>query len=165
MELKKIVRLSMFAAIMVALSIVESYIPIFNGSIPGFKLGLANIIVIILLYLYSFKDALYVSILRIFIVGLLRTGLFSTTFIFSISGAILSLIMMFLFKKTKLSIIGVSIVGSVSHSIGQILAATIILQNINLNYYLPFMIIFSIITGIIIGIISKEIVNHLKEIL
>lgn len=159
MNTKKIINISMLLAISVVLSIIESFIPIFSGLIVGVKLGLANIVIIYALYKYGFKDALYVTLLRVILVGLLRTGLFSITFIFSISGAILSIIMMSLFKLTKLSIIGVSIIGSISHVLGQILIAIIILNIPNLVYYLPYLLIFSCITGTIIGIISKEIIK------
>lgn len=153
----------MLLATSIVLSILESFIPIFNGSIAGIKLGLCNIVNIYILYNYNFKDAIYISVLRIIIVGMLRTGLFNISFYFSLIGSMFSIFAMFIAKKTNLSIIGVSIVGAIFHSIGQILIAIILLNTFNLIYYLPYMIIFSIITGIIIGYISKEIVNNLKN--
>ncbi|HOO68251.1 MAG TPA: Gx transporter family protein [Bacilli bacterium] len=160
MTTNKIARISMLLAISVVLGLVESYIPIFNV-IPGVKLGLANIVIVYAIYKYSFKDALYISILRVFLVGLLRSGLFSITFFFSLSGALLSLIFMYLFKKyTKLSVIGVSIIGAISHSIGQIIIAVIFLSNINIIYYFPILLLSSIITGIIVGMLSKKIIEY-----
>lgn len=163
MEMKKFTRLSMLLALSVVLNIIESFIPVFNGSIPGLKLGLANVIVLIVLYLYSFKDAVYISIIRVFLVGILRTGLFSMTFFFSLGGAILSVLIMGLVKKTKLSIIGVSILGSISHSIGQILIAVLLIKNVYIVYYTPWLLLFSIPTGILTGVISKYSVNHLQN--
>ena len=163
MEMKKFTRLSMLLALSVVLNIIESFIPVFNGSIPGLKLGLANVIVLLVLYLYSFKDALYISVLRVIIVGILRTGLFSVTFFFSLGGAILSVLIMSLVKKTKLSIIGVSILGSISHSIGQILIASLLLKNIYVIYYTPWLLLFSIPTGILTGVISKYTLNYLEN--
>ena len=125
----------------------------------GFKLGLANIVVVYVLYKHGFKEALLISILRVLLVSMLRTGLFSITFYFSITGAILSIIMMSLFKLTKLSVIGVSVIGSISHIIGQIFIAFLILNTSSLFTLLPFLMIFSCITGVIIGIISMEIIN------
>ena len=90
---------------------------------------------------------------------MLRTGLFSITFYFSITGAILSIIMMSLFKLTKLSVIGVSVIGSISHIIGQVIIASILLNTSSVFTLLPLLIIFSCITGVIIGIISMEIIN------
>ena len=163
MEIKKITRLSMLLALSVVLNIIESFIPVFNGSIPGLKLGLANVVVLIVLYLYSWKDAVYISILRVFLVGIIRTGLFSVAFFFSLGGSFLSVIVMTLFKKTKLSIIGISILGSISHSIGQILIAIILIQNVYIVYYVPWLLLFSIPTGILTGYLSKYSIDYLKN--
>lgn len=160
--MKKFTRLTMLLALSVVLNIIESFIPLFS-SIPGLKLGLANIIILIVLYLYSFKDALYISLLRIILVGILRTGLFSTTFFFSLGGALLSLVAMFLVKKTKLSIVGVSIVGSIFHSLGQVLVAIVFLKNTYIIYYVPWLLLFSIPTGIIVGLVSKIVLNNLEQ--
>ena len=147
MTIKKISKLSMLLSISVVLSLIESFIPIFNGIIPGIKLGLANIVVLYALYKYSFKEAFYLSLMRVLLVGILRTGLFSITFFFSLSGAIISLIFMYLVKKyTKLSIVGVSIVGAIFHSIGQIIIAIIFLSNINIIYYLLYQNVYYIYT-------------------
>jgi len=149
-------------ALSVVLNIIESFIPISN--IPGLKIGLANSIVLFVLYCYGFKEAFYTSIFRVIIVGLLRTGLFSITFMFSLGGSILSIITMYLFKKIKvLSIIGVSIIGAIAHSIGQIIMAMLILKNYNLIYYLPYLLLFAIPSGILIGIISKNILKYYKK--
>ena len=161
--MKKFTRLTMLLALSVVLNIIESFIPLFNGNIPGLKLGLANIIILIVLYMFSFKDALYVSLLRIILVGILRTGLFSMTFFFSLGGALLSLCSMFIAKKTKLSIIGVSIVGSIFHSVGQILVAILIIKNTYIIYYVPWLLLFSIPTGILVGFTSKTILNNLDN--
>lgn len=164
METRKFTTLSMLLSLAVVLNIIESVIPLFNGYIPGLKLGLANTVILFVLYVYSFKDALYVSILRVILVGILRTGLFSIAFFFSLGGAILSVTMMFIFKKiTKLSIVGISIIGSIFHSLGQIIVAMFILETANMIYYLPWLLLFSIPTGIIVGLISKELVNHLQN--
>ena len=156
MDTKKIINFSMLLAISVVLGIIDSFIPIL---FVGFKLGLANIIVLCVLYKYGFKSAIFISILRVLLVSMLRTGLFSITFYFSITGAILSIIMMSLFKLTKLSVIGVSVIGSISHIIGQVIIASILLNTSSVFTLLPLLIIFSCITGVIIGIISMEIIN------
>ncbi len=166
METKKFIRLSMLLAISIILNLIENLFPFLNGTIPGVKIGLANIIIIYVLFTNSFMDALYVSILRVIIVGLLRTGLFSITFIFSLIGAIISLLSMALFKKiTKLSIVGISIIGSVFHSLGQIICSIILLNNIHMIYYFPFILLVSIPTGIVVGIISKTLIDNTKDIL
>lgn len=163
MELKKITRLSMLLALSIVLNLIESVIPLFNNIIPGLRLGLANTVILTTLYVYTFKDAFSLSMLRILLVGILRTGLLSIPFFFSLGGAICSIIIMGITKKTKLSIVGVSILGSIFHSIGQILVAFLILNNNIMFYYLPLLLIFSIPTGIITGLISKELVKYLKN--
>ena len=163
MEIKKIIYLSMLLAITVILSIFESFIPLFNGIIPGLKIGLANIIIVYSLYICGFKDTLFLSLLKVLLVGILRTGLFSIGFFISLSGSCFSIIMMYIVKKTKLSIIGVSIIGAIFHSIGQVVMAIILLKSFNLIYYLPYLFIFSIFTGIIIGSISKELIKKIPK--
>lgn len=165
MELKQFTRLSMLLALSIVLSIIESMIPLLNGiMIPGLKLGLANIIVVFVLYVYGIKEALYVSLLRILLVGLLRTGLFNITFFFSLSGAIISLLFMFVIKRFPFSILGVSVVGSLGHSLGQIITAIFFLNNVNLLYYLPWLLLFSIPTGICIGLLANKLIEFYKEI-
>ena len=93
--------------------------------------------------------------------GILRTGLFSITFTFSLAGALLSVVAMFLAKKyTKLSIVGVSIVGAIFHSIGEIVIAMLFLSNTNIVYYLPILLVVSLLTGSLVGIITDKILKY-----
>ena len=153
----------MLISFSVVLSIIESFIPLFNGYIPGLKLGIANIIVLIVLYKYDVKDVFFVSILRVIIVGIMRTGLFSINFFFSLFGALFSSISMIIAKKTKLSMVGVSVVGSIFHSLGQIVIAILILKSSNMIYYLPWLLLFSIPTGIFVGVTSKKLLDELED--
>lgn len=162
--MKKFTRLSMLLALSVALNIIETSLPLLNGYIPGLRLGLANIVTLFILYQFGFKDALYVGVLRVFLVGILRTGIFSTTFFFSLTGVLLSIIFMYLAKRfLNLSIIGVSIIGSIAHSTGQILASIFILQMDAMIYYLPWLLLFSIPTGILVGILCKQLVKFYDQ--
>lgn len=163
MEMKKFTRLSLLLGLSVALNIIESFLPLFNGMVPGLKLGLANIVSLFVLYEFGLKDTLYIGVLRVFLVGILRTGLFSTTFFFSLSGMLLSIIMMWVAKKIHLSVIGVSITGSIFHSIGQVLMAIIIVQMTGMIYYLPWLLLFSIPTGIIVGLLCKTLIKYYDE--
>ena len=156
----------MLLALSVALNVIEASLPLFNGYIPGLKLGLANIVTLFIIYQFSLKDAFYVGILRVFLVGILRTGLFSTTFFFSLSGVIFSIICMYLAKNfLKLSIVGVSIVGSIAHSTGQVLTSILLLQMSSMIYYLPWLLLFSIPTGVLVGIICKQLIKFYDEVL
>lgn len=157
----------MLLALSVVLGLIESVIPFFNGTIPGLKLGLANIIVLLVIHAYGFKDAMYVSVLRVILMGILRTGIFSVPFFFSLGGALLSVCVMYVAHKfTKLSLVGVSILGSISHSIGQIVVAMVFINTVNMIYYLPCLLLFSVPTGIVTGIIcnyfSKTLEKQLK---
>ena len=158
MKTRDITKIAILTSICVVISILESLFTFIGDIVPGLKLGLANIVIIFALYEYDFKTAFLVSIIRVLIVALLRTG-FGINFFFSLSGAIFSIIFMYIFKKTRLSIIGVSIIGSLFHSIGQVLVGMLLLDNYNVIYYLPYLLLFSIPTGIVIGIISKKMID------
>lgn len=162
MKTKDITKIAILTSICVVISIIESYFTFIGDIIPGLKLGLANIVIIFTLYEYNFKTAITVSLVRVLIVALLRTG-FGINFFFSLSGTIFSIITMYLFKKTKLSVIGISIIGSLFHSIGQVLVGVLFLNNYNVMYYLPYLLIFSIPTGIVIGIISKKMLDSASK--
>lgn len=164
MKTKSITIISILTAISVVISIIESYFTFIGNIIPGLKLGLANIVVIFALYKYNFKTAISISLVRVLIVALVRTG-FGLNFFFSLVGALFSVISMSLIKKTHLSVIGVSIIGSISHSIGQVLVGIIMLDNYNVIYYLPYLLLFSIPTGILIGIISKRLLKYTEKII
>lgn len=162
--MKKFTRLSLLLALSVALNILESFLPFFNGIIPGLKLGLANIVSVFVLYEFGIKDAFYIGILRVFLVGILRTGLFSPSFFFSLLGAIFSIVAMYIGKKVfRLSIIGVSVMGSIFHSIGQVCMAILLLQMNTMIYYLPWLLLFSIPTGIFVGITCKPLIKYYDE--
>lgn len=164
MKTKDITTISALTAMSVVIGILESIITPVGDILPGLKLGLANVIIIFALYKYNFSKALMISIIRVFIVALLRSG-FGFNFFFSLGGALFSIIVMALAKKTHLSLIGVSILGSISHSIGQVLIGMLILKNSNIIYYLPYLTLFSIPTGIIIGVIAKKLINNTKNII
>lgn len=162
MQIKKMTQLSMYASLAVVLSIFESFIPFLDGyTIPGLKLGLANIVILYVLYTYSFKDAICITLLKVFLVALCRTGLFSYSFYFSFIGSLLSVMSMALLKKINIfSIVGVSIIGAFMHSLGQILVA-IFLLDINLLQYIAFACFLCIPTGLLTGTMSRQLlINH-----
>lgn len=163
MEIKKFTRLSLLLALSIILNIVESFFPILNGMIPGLKIGLANIVILVILYTFTMKDALEISILRVLLVGMMRTG-FGLPFLFSLGGSILSVLSMGIAKKfTNLSILGVSLIGSIFHMIGQIGIAMICLNLPKLAYYIPILFFFAIPTGLLVGYISRYILNHFEK--
>lgn len=164
MKTRDIAIIGVLTSISVVISILESYFTFIGDIIPGLKLGLANIVILFALYKYNFKTAISISLIRVLIVALIKTG-FGLNFLFSIVGAVFSIITMTLIKKTKLSIIGVSLVGSLFHSIGQILVGIIVLNNYNVIYYLPYLLLFSIPTGLFIGIIAKKLLKYTENVI
>lgn len=157
---KRITYLSLLIAIAIILGYFETFIPI-NFGIPGAKLGLANLIGLIALYRFGFRDALIITLLRVFIIASVFTNYYM--FLYSLSGALLSLVIMVLLKKTKLfSTLIISISGAIFHNLGQILVA-LIFYGFNIIYYLPYLIILSLITGSVIGILGQIILAKLPK--
>lgn len=153
--------LGVMTALALILSYVESLIPFFPG-IPGIKLGLANLILVLLLYEYSVRDALLVSIVRILIAGFLFGNLM--TILFSLAGGIISLLIMAFLKKIQgFSMIGVSIAGGCMHNIGQFLMALAVMQTRGLIYYLPALLLAGAATGFLIGIAASLLNRYLPR--
>ncbi|MCI8627955.1 MAG: Gx transporter family protein [Firmicutes bacterium] len=161
MSSKKIAYCGLLTTVALLLSYVERMLAI-PMIVPGMKLGLANVAVLIALYILDNKTAFSISILRILISALLFTGFAS--FLYSASGALLSFTVMAFCKKTNIfSMIAVSILGGISHNIGQITIACVIVENIGLFYYMPFLIILGIATGFITGIVGNKAVYYIKN--
>lgn len=157
----KIATYGLLIALAFILSYIETLIPL-NFTIPGMKLGLANLVVIIALYGMGGKEAFTLSMLRIVLVSLSFGNLSSMAF--SIAGGFLSYLAMVLFKKFKLfSMTGVSIIGGVTHNIGQIVVAIFVVENINIIYHLPILLISGAVTGTLIGIVGALILNRIKK--
>lgn len=159
MKTQKITLLGVLTAGAVIIGIIESFIP--SIGIPGVKLGLANIVILVILYELGALDAIIVNLLRVFLVGLLRGNIFSMGFLMSLTGAVLSLGIMILLHLVikKFSVIGVSVIGSVFHVTGQILIAMLFLGTVYVVYYLPFIAVSAIITGIFVGITAMLIIR------
>lgn len=151
------------AALLAALALIFSYIEVlipFNFGIPGVKLGIANLVVIVALYYLGPKYAFVINMIRVFVAGLLFTGLFGC--LYSLAGALLSFAMMLLIKKTGLfSVTGVSICGGVFHNLGQILIAAFLISSLKIFVYFPVLIISGVISGCIIGVVAFLILQRL----
>ncbi|MCH5304070.1 MAG: Gx transporter family protein [Ruminococcus sp.] len=151
---KRIAKIAIFTALAMIFSYIEAIIP-FNFGIPGVKIGIANIVIVIALYKFGVKETVGISFIRIFLIGLLFGNIVSL--IYSFSGAALSLIGMIICKRLKLSIVGVSAIGGVLHNIGQLTAAAVILQSTAITYYFPVLLISGLVTGLLIGAVSMQI--------
>lgn len=152
---RKIAILGLLTSLAVIFGYIDMLLPVFSG-IPGVKLGLANLAVIIVLYQYGWKEAGAVSLVRIFVVGFLFGNLFGI--LYSLAGAFFSLAAMAFLKKRKgFSMAGVSMAGGVFHNIGQLLAAMAVVENINLVYYFPVLLVSGLLTGVCIGAAAWEV--------
>lgn len=157
---KKVSLLGLFSAFAVILSYVESFIP--SIGIPGIKLGLANLAVVLALYFMGNTAAITVSLIRILIIGMFFGNWFSI--LFSMAGAIASYLIMILFKRIdKFSIISVGVIGGVFHNIAQLIVAMFVVKTYQVIYYMPALIVSGIITGAIIGYISYVIYSRTKN--
>lgn len=162
MKVKNVATLGLCVALAMIMSYIESLFPL-NFAVPGIKMGLANIVIIFLLYRMGFGAACVVSLIRVFLVSLLFGNMMMMAY--SIAGAVLSLGLMFLLKKSgKFSVIGVSIAGGVAHNAGQIIMAIILLGAKQIAYYLPVLAVTGTVTGVLIGIAASIVIKRIKRI-
>ena len=152
-----------YIAAMTALAAVVGYleqlIPVSFFGIPGVKLGLANIVSLIALYLFGKVHAFIIMTARVILVGLMFGNMYAIAF--SLAGGVLSLIIMILLKKTGLfSITGVSAAGGAGHNAGQLITAILTLDSINLVYYIPVLMISGTVCGTVTGILAGVILNR-----
>ena len=160
MKKSRVAFLGLFTAFAMILSFVESQIPTFVA-IPGIKLGLPNIAIIIILYRFGWKEASIISLLRVILTSLLFGTVLSM--LYSIAGAVLSLIVMILLKKF-LSTVTISVVGGVFHNVGQIAVAILVTETQQLLFYLPVLIISGVIAGIVVGLVAATAVSKIEKI-
>ncbi len=160
-NIKRLCTLALMIALAFAFSYLESLIP-FNFGIPGIKLGIANLVVIIALYTMNAKDALFISIIRILLSGLAFSGPFAM--IYSLIGGLLSFSVMFVAEKSnKFSPIGVSALGGTVHNFGQILVAAVVMRTYRIIYYFPILMIVGLVTGIVNGVIADIIIKRIAK--
>ena len=152
---------AMFTALALIFSYVEFLIPL-PVPVPGIKLGLANLVIIIAIYRMGFKYAFTINCVRIIASGLLFSGVFGM--LYSFAGGILSLVVMYILYRTKLfSMVGVSMAGGVMHNLGQLLTACLIVSNIRLMSYFAVLLVSGLISGILIGIVAYQIEKRLPQ--
>lgn len=155
---RKTAYLGLFAAVAIIFGYVESLIPVFAG-IPGVKMGLANLAVLFILDRYSWREAALVSVVRILVIGFMFGNLFSI--VYSLAGAALSLtVMNFLKNHSEFSLIGISVAGGVTHNIGQLIVAMIVVSNTSLMVYAPALLVAGVLAGVAIGMLVKEVLGR-----
>lgn len=162
-KIKRISIIALSVTLAFVLSFFESLVPI-NVGIPGVKPGLANIVVLAALYLLPKRDAFFISMVRILISGLVFSGAFSL--VYSFAGGLLSFLVMIAAMKCKeLSIMGVSVLGALSHNTAQILVAAIVINTYRIAYYLPVLLISAAVSGVAVGMLGGIVVKRLDRVI
>ena len=161
MKASKLARYGLLIALALVLSYAESLLP--SLGVPGVKLGLPNLVIVFALYRLGLWDAWCLSIVRVLLASTLFGSVVSLAY--SVAGAVLSLAVMGLLKKTgKFSPVGVSVAGGVAHNAGQILVAMALLETARLAWYLPVLWISGTVAGVLIGVVSGEVVKRVPDI-
>ena len=159
---KKLAFCAVMIALALALSYAERFIPLqLVIPLPGVKLGLANVVTLVALYLLGWKRTVPIVLIRC-LLGALFGSL--TGLLFSLTGGLLSLGVMALCKRLPLfSVYGVSILGAAAHNIGQILAAMVLMNSVYISAYLPYLLIAAIVTGLLTGGVCARILQVLPK--
>ncbi|MFS0727684.1 Gx transporter family protein [Paenibacillus sp. 1P07SE] len=153
--LRKLTLIAILASLAVVLGIIESLIP-FAVAIPGAKLGLGNIVVVVGLVFFDGKDTLMLIVVKTLLTAFIL-GSFST-FLFSILGALFSFVVMFTMLRLgrgSFSLTAISVAGGICHNLGQLTAAAWVLGTTKIYAYLPFLLVTGIATGIVVGLASS----------
>ncbi|MCM1134514.1 MAG: Gx transporter family protein [Clostridium sp.] len=155
--------MGLLLAFALILSYVETLVPLQIG-IPGVKLGLANLAVVLCLYLLGWREALLLTVVKAFLSGLLFGNLFMI--LYSLAGAVLSAVFMILLKKSGwFHIPAVSACGGVMHNMGQLLIAMKVVDTYGVLYYLPVLIVAGLITGLVLGMAASLLLPGLQKLL
>ncbi len=158
---RKTAVLGMLAAAALLLSYVESILPLTPG-IAGIKLGLPNLLVVLCLYLYGWKEALGMNLVRVLLSSFLFGNLYGL--LYSLCGALLSFAAMGLSKRFgRFSMVGVSVWGGVAHNVGQLLAAIFVVQTPQVAYYLPWLAAAGCLAGVFNGVCARSVLIHLPS--
>lgn len=163
MKTKKMVILGMFTAVALTIFVVESYFPPI-APIPGIKMGLANVVTLILLLLYNERDSFTVLLLRI-ILGSIFTGQ-AVSFFYSLAGGIACFCIMTVFYRIfrgKYTIL-ISMLGAIFHNLGQTAAALVLLRNASVLFYLPVLMLNALLTGFFTGCVALGLFSRLKKL-
>jgi len=155
-----------YSAMLVALAMIFSYVEIlipFSFGIPGIKLGLANLVVVVGLWIIPPMQVLGILIARIILVAFMFGNM--SSLIYSLAGGMLSFCVMLLLKKCKgFSQIGISMAGGVSHNIGQLIVAALVVENLHVFYYAPILLIVGLVTGMLIGVVGQRVCGYLRKV-
>lgn len=162
-NIKRTAAFGILTTVALVLSYVEAILPPIWPAVPGVKVGLPNIVIIFLLYKAGVKEAAIVSGIRIILVALLFGN--AMTLAYSTAGAVLSLALMYLFKRLDFfSTMGVSIVGAVAHNLAQISVAILLFRTLEIGYYMIILAVTGTLAGIFVGLTASVLLKKFKKI-
>ncbi len=158
---QRLSKLALLLAISIILHIIEPNLPI---PVYGVKLGLANIMGLVTLMMFNYKDMIYINLMRVLLSSLLRGIIFGTAFWISLTGVALSTLVVILINKNKdHSLYFLSVISAITHSIGQLLCVSYIYQSLYLvMYYAPMLLALSVPAGMLTGLLAKEALKRIK---
>ncbi len=158
---KRVAADGLFISLSLVVSYIEVMLPIPLG-IPGVKIGLANAVIMVLLFFSTWQRALGISVLRIVLAGFLFGN--PMTIVYSLAGGVLSLFVMVILKKMEeFSAVGISVGGGVAHNLGQLTVAVLLMENAKIYYYAPVLLITGTIAGIAIGALTGVLIKKMPK--
>ena len=159
---KRLAVLGLCTAVALVLAYVEALLPPIFNAVPGIKIGLPNIMIVFVLYRFGLKEAAVVSLVRMVAISFMFGNLMAL--VYSLAGAVLSMLVMVLLKKLNfLSTVGVSVAGGVFHNVGQILMAMWLLGTAELGYYLIVLTVTGIVSGVFVGLCGAIILQRIPK--
>ena len=157
---RKLTYVTMLIALAIVVNVAENA---FLPDLPlGIKFGLANIISLITINLFSYKEMITVNIMRVVLANLITGTIFGTKFFISLGGIILSSVSLIITKKLDSSVIFASIVSAFFHMTGQIIVVCFIYNTASMVLSLPLYIVSSVGTGVLTGVIAKEVLKRVR---
>lgn len=160
---KKTAYMGLLLAFALILSYIEAILP-FQSGIPGMKLGLANLAVVLCMYLFGWQETLILTIAKALLAGFLFGSL--SMILYSVAGALLSALAMLGLKKTHwFHVPVVSAAGGVMHNLGQVLVAAFVIESYGIFYYIPILMVAGLITGIVIGVTAALVLPYIQNII
>lgn len=161
---KKMVFLAILTALGVVLGVIDAQIGSFVTLVPFAKIGLANIVILLSILYFSFTDAFTMAILKSLLVGLILGSI--STFLIGFTGTMFSFFSMWLLHKLgreSISLIGISVIGGVMHSVGQIIAVMTFYRSAAAIVFVPQFLVVSVATGIVIGLLTSQVRRYVDK--
>lgn len=161
MKTKQITQLGLFLSISLVLGYLESMVPVMVA-VPGVKLGIANIVTMLVLYRMGSKQAFFIMLLRVVIAGFLYSGV--AGILYGLVGGVCCIAVMTCLRRIPIfSILGVSMAGAIFHNVGQIMAAVFVMENTGVIYYLPVLCISGVVSGLAVGFLSHFLIKWYSQ--